>query len=146
MKYTSLTFAAALLLASASAFSPSFVRTVHRGASASSSLALDMARKPFISGNWKLNPTTIEEAEKLAAGIAGSITDKSPDADVAIFVPYVFVGAAQSKAADSSLMIGAEVRQVGMGFDGMGFAHAVQLLSPWIHPTLLFEVIPSPCL
>lgn len=121
MKYTSLTFAAALTC-SASAFSPSFVPVGRNDAAAattahvlsrfSSSTALEMARKPFISGNWKLNPTTVEEAEKLASGIASSITDKSPDADVAIFVPYVFIGAAQAaKAADSKLMVGAEVRQ-----------------------------------
>lgn len=120
MKYTSLTFAAALTC-SASAFSPSFVPVSLNDAAAttttalsrfSSSTALEMARKPFISGNWKLNPTTVEEAEKLASGIASSITDKSPDADVAIFVPYVFIGAAQAaKAADSKLMVGAEVRQ-----------------------------------
>ncbi|EJK66497.1 hypothetical protein THAOC_12582, partial [Thalassiosira oceanica] len=53
-------------------------------------------RKPFISGNWKLNPQSKDEAVALASGIAGSITESSPDAEVALFVPYVFIESAQS--------------------------------------------------
>jgi hypothetical protein len=71
---------------------------------------LDMARKPFISGNWKLNPQTRDEAVTLAKDIAASITDKSPDSDVALFVPYVFIEAVNGAIGDSKLNIGAEVR------------------------------------
>lgn len=65
-------------------------------------------RKPFISGNWKLNPQTRDEAVQLAADIAAAVTHDSPDADVALFVPYVFIEAAQNSAGDK-LFVGAEV-------------------------------------
>jgi len=71
---------------------------------------LDMARRPFISGNWKLNPQSRDEAIALASNIAASITPSSPDADVALFVPYVFIEAA-NKAVDGKLQVGAEVRR-----------------------------------
>jgi len=64
-------------------------------------------RKPFISGNWKLNPQSKDEAIALASGIADSITESSPDAEVAVFVPYVFIETAQS-AVGGKLSIGAE--------------------------------------
>jgi hypothetical protein len=68
-------------------------------------------RKPFISGNWKLNPQTRDEAVKLAADIAATVTPESPDADVALFVPYVFIEAAQKSAGDR-LFVGAEVSRM----------------------------------
>lgn len=86
-------------LATAAAFAPSPMGV--RSAS-----QLD-ARKPFISGNWKLNPQTKEEALVLAREIADSVTDASPDVDVALFVPYVFIEAAMG-AVGNKLMIGAE--------------------------------------
>lgn len=92
----------ASLLSSAAAFAP---QTQFKTAF-TTSLA---ARKPFISGNWKLNPQTRDEAVKLAGDIAASITDDSPDADVALFVPYVFIEAAQA-AVDGKVLVGAEVR------------------------------------
>ena len=64
-------------------------------------------RKPFITGNWKMNPTTKQEAIELASGIAASVTPESPG-DVAIFVPYPFIEAVQSVVGDR-LLIGAEV-------------------------------------
>lgn len=65
------------------------------------------ARKPFISGNWKLNPSTKEEATKLASDIAAAVVPTSPEADVALFVPYVFVDSAK-EAVGEKVMIGAE--------------------------------------
>lgn len=64
-------------------------------------------RKPFISGNWKLNPKTKDEALTLAKEISASITEDSPDADVALFVPYVFIESAMS-AVGGKLSVGAE--------------------------------------
>lgn len=69
------------------------------------------ARKPFISGNWKLNPQTKDEALALAEGIASSITENSPDADVALFVPYVFIESTMS-AVNGKLSVGACVSSV----------------------------------
>lgn len=64
-------------------------------------------RKPFISGNWKLNPQTKDEALTLAKEISASITEGSPDADIALFVPYVFIESAMC-AVDGKLSVGAE--------------------------------------
>jgi hypothetical protein len=99
MKFSALVLAASV--ASSAAFAPSFVSRP--------SFALDASRKPFISGNWKLNPQTKDEAVALAKGIADSVTSSSPDADVALFVPFVFIEAA-AQAAGGKIKIGAEVR------------------------------------
>ena len=99
MKFVGIT---AALLSSVSAFSPSLV-------SRPSSTVLDATRKPFISGNWKLNPQTKEEATTLAKDIAASITDSTPDSDVALFVPYVFIETAMN-SVDGKINVGAEVR------------------------------------
>ena len=87
-------------LAVSAAFSPTF-----GGVRSSTQLE---ARKPFISGNWKLNPQTKGEALTLASDIAATITDDSPDAEVALFVPYVFIEAAMGAVGDK-LSVGAEV-------------------------------------
>jgi Triosephosphate isomerase len=66
------------------------------------------ARKSFIAGNWKLNPQTKQDAIKLATEISDSITQQSPQSDVALFVPYVFIEAAM-QASNGKLQVGAEV-------------------------------------
>ena len=88
------------LVGSASAFAPSTI--------APRTSALEMARKPFISGNWKLNPQTKDEAIALASGIAAAVTPSSPDSDVALFVPYVYIDAVKGAVGDK-LNVGAEV-------------------------------------
>ena len=91
----------ALLAGSAAAFAP----TLNTPISRSTEL---YARRPFISGNWKLNPQTKDEALTLATDISASITDSSPDADVALFVPYVFIESAMG-VVGGKLNVGAEV-------------------------------------
>lgn len=88
------------LISSAVAFSPasSNIRTT----------ALEASRKPFISGNWKLNPQTKDEAVKLAGDISSAIGDGTPESDIALFVPYIFIEAAMG-SVDGKLNIGAEV-------------------------------------
>lgn len=95
---------ASLLCGSSAAFSPAL-----SGNKFTSSTQL-CARKPFISGNWKLNPNTKDEALTLADGIAKSINEESPDADVALFVPYVFIESVMDKVGDW-INIGAEVSE-----------------------------------
>lgn len=64
-------------------------------------------RVPFITGNWKLNPSTRQEAVQLASEIAQSVTPSSPG-DVALFVPYPFIECVQSAVGDR-VCVGAEV-------------------------------------
>jgi len=66
-------------------------------------------RKPFITGNWKLNPQTKDEAVQLAREISSHVTPSSP-CDVALFVPYPFIEGVQSAVIDK-FPIGAEVRK-----------------------------------
>jgi Triosephosphate isomerase len=118
MKVQTLPLLAALTASSVSAFSingGNLGTTSRRQVGASftsshSTTALDAERKPFISGNWKLNPQTKEEAVALATEIADAIGSDSPDADVALFVPYVFIEAAMA-AVNGKLEVGAEVRE-----------------------------------
>jgi len=98
--------AASLLLATlstAEAFAPSF-GTVERATQVSSSVL--SARRPFITGNWKLNPSTLEEALLLGKAISDSVTPDSP-CDVTLFVPYVFIEQVK-EVSGGKLSIGAE--------------------------------------
>uniref|UniRef100_A0A7S2XYZ2 Triosephosphate isomerase n=1 Tax=Fibrocapsa japonica TaxID=94617 RepID=A0A7S2XYZ2_9STRA len=55
-----------------------------------SSTQLSMAdRVPFICGNWKMNPTTLEEAKALAEGVKSGCDGSA--AEVAIFTPHPFL-------------------------------------------------------
>ena len=101
MKFSILSFIA--LTGTVGAFAPS-VGTSRP----STSSQLDATRKPFISGNWKLNPQTRDEALTLASEIAASINDDTPDADIALFVPYVFIESAMG-SVDGKINVGAEV-------------------------------------
>lgn len=85
---------------SVSAFAPSFP------SAAVSSTKLD-ARKTFITGNWKLNPQSKQEALDLATGIADAVNPDSP-CDVALFVPFPFIEPVQNVVGDK-LTVGAEV-------------------------------------
>jgi hypothetical protein len=100
MKFAALSLLS--MLATTGAFAPSF------GIRPSTSLD---ARKPFITGNWKLNPQTRDEAIALAGEIAAAIGPDTPDVDVALFVPYVFIESAM-EAVDGKMFIGAEVCSV----------------------------------
>lgn len=62
-------------------------------------------RKPFITGNWKLNPMTKGEAIALATDIVRTMNDDSPE--VAVFVPFPFIQSVQTVVGDK-ISIGAE--------------------------------------
>jgi len=93
---------ASLVAGTAAAFAPALIGNQAVGSSTEL-----YGRTPFISGNWKLNPQTKDEALTLASEIAASITEDSPDADVALFVPYVFIESAMG-VVDGKLSVGAE--------------------------------------
>lgn len=65
------------------------------------------ARKPFITGNWKLNPSTKQEALDLATKVAAAVTPET-EADVAIFVPFPFIESVQEVVA-GKFSVGAEM-------------------------------------
>merc|ERR1719261_60684 len=65
------------------------------------------ARQPFITGNWKLNPQTKQEAVELATGIANAVSSESP-CDVGLFVPFPFIESVHSAVGDK-LVVGAEM-------------------------------------
>ena len=70
-------------------------------------------RKPFITGNWKLNPSTKGEAIQLATEIAKSVTADSPD--VGLFVPFPFIETVKLVCGDK-ITVGAEVSFVSFYF------------------------------
>lgn len=90
-----------LLASDASAFAP-------QSQSAARVESQLFARKPFITGNWKLNPSTKDEAIELATGIANSVTSDSPG-QIGLFVPFPFIETVQKIAGDK-FVVGAEVR------------------------------------
>ena len=64
-------------------------------------------RKAFITGNWKLNPSTKGEAIALASDIVRAMKPESPE--VALFVPFPFIETVQNVVGDK-IKVGAEVR------------------------------------
>ena len=98
-------FSASLLLLALGSTHGFSIQTNHRVRSATELLA----RKAFITGNWKLNPQSKAEAVDLARGIAASITDDSP-ADVGLFVPFPFLETVKQIVGDK-VVVGAEVRR-----------------------------------
>ncbi|GMH48885.1 hypothetical protein TrVE_jg8750 [Triparma verrucosa] len=93
-------FSALALATSVSAFSPTAFapRT-------STSLS---ARKPFIAGNWKMNPGTKDEAVALGKEIAGAFSSSTP-CEVALFAPYPFLDATVDAVGSSGVKVGAEM-------------------------------------
>ena len=65
-------------------------------------------RKPFITGNWKLNPATLSEATDLSSKIAEAVTSDSPE--VALFVPFPYIEHVQNIVGDK-LEVGAQVKE-----------------------------------
>lgn len=98
---------ALLSLANTNSFVSSFtVPTPFHSLTTRSSTEL-FSRKSFISGNWKLNPSTKEEAISLAQEI-GSAVGEDIDHDVALFVPFPFIESVMDEVGDK-LSVGAEM-------------------------------------
>jgi len=68
--------------------------------------SLSMSRKPFIAGNWKMNPETVEEAVSMAKAIAES-AETSP-AQVALMVPHTYMYPVIEAIKGSKVEIGAQ--------------------------------------
>jgi triosephosphate isomerase (TIM) len=59
--------------------------------------------KPLIIGNWKCNPSSLEEAKALAGAVAEGLKD-SKDVEVVICPPLIFI----SSLADYNIILGAQ--------------------------------------
>src|SRR3989344_2373090 len=62
-------------------------------------------KKKIIIGNWKMNPRTLKEAEKLFAGIAGAVR-RIKRTEVVICPPYLFL--ANLKNLSRKIVLGAQ--------------------------------------
>ena len=101
---------AALLMASplVAAFTGPAALGLRRPATRTSGLCdLCMAdRRPFIAGNWKMNPETLDEAKKLAAEIGAA--SSTAEAQVALMVPHAYMYSLGEVLKGSNVEIGAQ--------------------------------------
>jgi len=65
------------------------------------------ARTSVIGGNWKMNPTTLEEATALAAEVVASVAGGAPGESI-IFPPFPFLGAVADITRGSGVALGAQ--------------------------------------
>jgi triosephosphate isomerase len=65
-------------------------------------------RKYFIAGNWKLNPTTLDEAKDLATKVVKAASNSKRDMDTCVCCPYPFLGAVSEILKGSKVSLGAE--------------------------------------
>ncbi len=68
---------------------------------------LEMARKPLMGGNWKLNPTTTKQAIELATEFAKLVKDNK-DVDAVIFPPSPFMVPVYEKLEATNVAVGAQ--------------------------------------
>jgi triosephosphate isomerase len=74
---------------------------------AKATLGLRMAeRTPFMAGNWKMNPTNVDEAMDLAKAIAAG--KGSSKAEVAIFIPHPFIAACKPHLDSAGIAVGGQ--------------------------------------
>lgn len=106
--------------------SPTAAFTSFQGGVRSETSLFD-SRKPFITGNWKLNPSTKAEALDLAKSVASAVTDAT-EADVAIFVPFPFIESVQEVVA-GKFPVGAEMVSPNMNGAFTGDISASMLYS-----------------
>ncbi len=67
-------------------------------------------RRPIIAGNWKLNPTTIQEAKTMFKLLSSNFIhhDRSDDVEVVIFPPFPFLSTAIEELEGTGIKIGAQ--------------------------------------
>jgi len=82
----------------------------------SGSVTLFMGRQPIIAGNWKLNPSTLAEAEGLARGFSSLLdndtcpisADDESCTEVVVFPPFPFLAPVNAILEDAGVPIGAQ--------------------------------------
>jgi triosephosphate isomerase len=65
-------------------------------------------RKYFLAGNWKMNPTTLEEAKELASKVVKSAEGQARDQDVCVCCPYPFLAPVAEICKGTRVAVGAE--------------------------------------
>lgn len=102
-----------ILVGSADAFSAaaSFKSSV----SSSALNAASIQRQPIMAGNWKMNPSTEEEALTLAKAVANclgeetcAVGDMDDCTEVVIFPPFPFISKVKDMVSDAGLTVGAQ--------------------------------------
>jgi len=64
-------------------------------------------RRPLMGGNWKLNPTTLETATKLAKDLV-SLTESIATVDTVIFPPFPLLSSVHDHIKSSGIKLGAQ--------------------------------------
>jgi hypothetical protein len=112
MKFMFSAASMALLASSSSAFAP--VQQQQRGVIHTTALFAD--RQPIMAGNWKMNPSTEEEALALASALTKLLGDETcaiDDSDemcteVVIFPPHPFITKVKDTVDEAGITVGAQ--------------------------------------
>jgi triosephosphate isomerase (TIM) len=66
------------------------------------------ATRPLLAANWKLNPVTAADAAALAAGVAETARAHSPQVEVALFPPFLWLLTVSRCLQDTGIGLGAQ--------------------------------------
>jgi triosephosphate isomerase len=102
--------AAALALASSHAFAPrsSTVRAPSTRLSSSVWYDAQPQRRALIAGNWKLNPSTAQDADALLALLASNVRTMATPPEIVIFPPTPFLQKALEAVDGTGIAVGAQ--------------------------------------
>eukprot|EP01031_Cornospumella_fuschlensis_P033465 gene33465-40488_t len=65
-------------------------------------------RRALIGGNWKLNPTTVAQAESLASALAHQLKGLESSIDTVVFPPFPLLPTVRQQLQNSGVRIGAQ--------------------------------------
>ncbi len=67
-------------------------------------------RRPIIAGNWKLNPSTLQEAKVMLKLIASYFKnhDQNEEVDVVVFPPFPYINTAVQELEGTGIKVGAQ--------------------------------------
>ena len=95
-------------------------------------------RKPFVAGNWKMNPASKAEALELAKGVCSMMTPSTPYCDVCIFVPSLYLDAVSQVI--SSFPPSPPPLQLGAQNAGRHYPHTTGAFTGSISPAMLHSL------
>jgi hypothetical protein len=67
-------------------------------------------RRPIIAGNWKLNPSTLQEAKVMLKLIASYFKnhEQNEDVDIVVFPPFPYITTAVQELEGTGIKVGAQ--------------------------------------